>query len=1151
MSLPRTKQAQAKNHVTVRAAAGTGKTWLLTSRIITLLLQGVSPGSILAITFTRKAASEIYQRVKERLRWMMTADEDDLLSALAELETLPAPVTLRRARGLFEALLTADAELRTTTFHAFCQEILYRFPLEAEGPLGFDLLESPTALQHAAWRAFDRELMAAPTGALANAMETLFQSCGGTVGAHQVLEQFLAHRSDWWAYTEHEWDPVADAERRLAASLRPPAVNQVNAWRNDPALVADLRRYTELLSQSPNATHREHAHWLEVALDSRSSVDEAFELLSRALLTRNLRPRRLTPSQRMLLVLGRDRADKLIHLHAQLAERIQNSHQDRLRHRTFETNCAWYRCGQRLLDHYQRLKAEQRLLDFDDLEWRTYQLLNRSHHAEWIQYKLDQRIDHLLVDEFQDTNPTQWRLLLPLLREMAAGSPQRYRSVLLVGDEKQSIYRFRRADPQLFNAAQAWLEQHMQAQTRTQDRSYRSSPAIVQFVNLLFGETASTEEFELPDYRAHDTYHQNRWGRVELLPLIPRGSSLDVHGSRTAWRNPLQQPRRLDEDQRYRAEGELIAARIKTLIGKSIDDNGVRPLGFDDIMILLRDRTHAASYEAALRHASIPYIGIGRGTLTQSLEIQDLIHLLRSLVASHDNVALASALCSPVFDCKEDDLMRLAQSERGQTWRERLAAVAEASPEDSPLVRAARLVERWAGFVDRMPVHDLLDRMYKEGNVLARYAHAVPPHLKNRVQANLRSLLELALDLDSGRYPSLSRFLEHLPMLADENPQVRADTLIDPTGLVRIMTIHAAKGLESPIVFLADAMRDYRSRGRGMRTMVDWPVESARPRHFQLIGKKAHQDSASTRLLVSQNKALRDEESSLLYVALTRAKHALFISGCESLRGRHTSWYEFIDTRIRQVAARKKTPIPGLKLHGRTFGSGIVLEHGTPPATIKSRTVARHEQIAIDPRLTQPLSESEADGFLYPSFASADADCDGDTGAVGLAGSAKTRGTLIHRMLELLTRGHERTEIRTRIVNELHEVASRELIQACWQEACAVVDDPELRPLFDPSHYYEARNEVPILYRDHDIDVYGVIDRLIVRNHEIVVVDYKTHAHATPTNVVELGQRFNEQMRLYTNGVRKQWPTLPVRPVLLFTVPRAVVELTEGVSREP
>jgi ATP-dependent helicase/nuclease subunit A len=1137
-------------NVTVRAAAGTGKTWLLTSRLMVLLMQGIAPASILAITFTRKAAAEIQQRVNERVLAMVTADDRQLAGQLEALGVANNLRNARRARTLFEKLVCAEYELRATTFHAFCQDILRRFPLEAAVPPGFELLESTVELEKNAWRALQQEATANPAGALAQDLELLLRECRGVSNTHHALSEFLKHRNDWWAYTEGASDPAAQAEMRLRKALSPQSAMSAPSL-DATSLRARLRRYSDLLAQA-SAFSQAALTPLQQACDQGRDSDTLYGLASPIVLTQRGSQRRLPVKRRLLSTLGEHGSDELLSLHRQFIDHLQVWREQQLRHETLQTTSAWHRCGQKLLEHYQHLKAQQNLIDFTDLEWKTYRLLNRSQHAEWVQYKLDQRIDHLLIDEFQDTNPTQWRLLLPLLTEMSSGNDARTRSVFIVGDEKQSIYGFRRADPGLFNAAQSWLTTHMQATSVTQDKSRRSSGAIIDFINLVYSgayhhaDSAedNSEDFSLQNFRPHETYYHNRWGRVELLPLIrhDRGTNRETV---LPLRDPLQQPRQVDEDQRYRAEGDLVASHIADLIGQPIDDGEVRPIEYRDILILLRDRTHAAAYEAALRHAGIPYIGAGRGAFMQCLEIQDLFNLLRALLAHYDNLALASTLRSPIFACENTDLVLLATG-AGDSWHSRLAGITAELPDQHRLVRAHRLLSRWRSLADKIPTHDLLDRIYTEGNVSARYNSAAPTHLKNRVTANLRKLLELALEADGGRYPSLSRFVALAPMLADEERHSLIATTAPDQGQVQLMTIHAAKGLEKPIVFLVDAMRDYRRRTGGIKALVTWPVEAARPQHFTLLRQRGRLDSMSAALVQLQDNAVRREEANLLYVALTRAKHAFFVSACEPRRGSGRGWYGFLEKRIRVAATRHPNPMPGLKIDEHADGGGVILEHGTRPSLPPIKVSAvKAAQTPIDPRLKQPLESVRASGVVYPSRLLAGDDLESELLADRPPGDdAKTRGIVIHRMLQQLTSGSDRVSAEVSVMNEFASLLPPRVLTAYWQESCDLVDDPALRALFDTAHYDEAHNELAILYRQGNQHVYGVIDRLLRRHDEIVLIDYKTHAYATTDNCQQLAENFADQLRLYAAGVRKLWQGLRVKTLLVFTAARVAVDMT-------
>ncbi len=1145
-----------QNNVVVHAAAGTGKTWLLTSRIIRLLLEGSEPGAILAITFTRKAAGEIHERVTERLFALAASDEETLVKQLAEIGADTNQASRDLARGLYEKHLAAIHALRTTTFHAFCQEILRRFPLEANVPSGFELIETTAELEQAAWLALDRKAFRDKEGTLSTALDTLLKECAGVAGTRTALDDFLAHRSDWWAYTENEQDPAGFAATQIRQLLKTtestdPRITVVQ----DPEVCRRIARYAELLGGHLTETNQEHVVNLARALSDKTPSQQTFDRIRAVLLTDKDEPRQMKRSRTLEKKLGANHVDALISLHQEIASRLMTAIAEFKRQRTYRISQAWYVCGIALLEEYQRLKMERGLLDFADLEWKTYRLLNRSRHAEWVQYKLDQRVDHLLVDEFQDTNPTQWRLLLPLLQEMVAGDPERRRSVFLVGDEKQSVYRFRRADPRLFHTARHWLQQHAQTQTLTQHLSWRSSPAIIRFVNLVFHRPTDSHsetdgDYSLQGFQKHDTYHQQLWGRVEVLPLIQRQEPTRKNTDQ-AWRNPLEQPRQTDEDTRYRQESDLIAGKILQLLGTPVaDKDGVRHMTGDDIMILMRDRTHSRFYEEALRRAGIPYIGSGRGAFMQSLEVRDLIHLLRNLIEPYNDLALASVLRSPVFAASENDLLCLAQHPPG-SWRERLAQLASGLVPGNSLSRAQQLLPRWSAYVDRLPVHDLLDRIYCEGNVVARYLAAAVPHQRPRVEANLNRFLELALEIDSGRYPSLSHFLVYLERHLENDDKSPTEPTWNRQPRVRMMTIHAAKGLEAPVVFLVDAARGSRNRDRGLRSLIDWPVNDPRPRYFYLAGTRKNIDDVSRSLQDEQRWSVLREEANLLYVALTRAKQMLYISGCEPGLGDH-GWYGFIEKRLRQAVDSGEAAHAGLKLNsdsvdqGKTiFNTRARLEYGEPPTSLPRVPQTSDAGFVIDPLLTQPLPAMPETGILNPSHLAQAEDDHPDEAANFTEARTRVqrRGKVIHRILERLTNGETRTTVEKIIWREFGGWLDEKDFNEWWHESCAVIDRTDFREFFDPACYQEARNEIPILYRDGERDGYGIIDRLILREDEVVVIDYKTHAHATQTNIMQLAQDFREQMRQYGEGVRRLWSGKKVRLLLLFTACGGVVEL--------
>jgi len=1144
-----------RRNAVVHAAAGTGKTWLLVSRIVRLLLDDVKPSSILAITFTRKAAGEMRLRVDERLLELCDASDAKLREALDAIGVDPNRETASRARRLYEQLLVAPHELRATTFHAFCQELLSRFAFEAGVPPSFEVIDQAAEIEAAAWRALDRDLCGRDDALIA-AMDRLLQDLGGLENTRKALHEFLSHRNDWWAYTENEADPVAYAAQRLQDTLRiDPTVDVLDTFAHDTEVHALARGVIAGIAPDTPPSLAPLRAGLEQALTTVEGAD-FYRLMHEALYTKENNPRAFRIPNDFAKKLGPDAAETLTRRRETLLDCFEQTTDRRKRHATWRRTRDWCIVGARLLYHFQEEKRTAGALDFTDLEWFAYRMLNQSQHAEWVQYKLDRRIDHLLVDEFQDTNPTQWRLLLPLLQEMAAGSGERDRSVFLVGDEKQSIYRFRRADPKLFTLARDWLAEHTRAQVYDQHISWRSSPAVVRFVNLVFDKAAvdaptANGEHRLKDFRTHETYRQELWGHAELLPLILRDPKETISPD---FRDPLAEPRVIAEDKRREREGDMVAAEIRSLIGRPIfRKREVRALGYGDIMILLRYRTYASAYEAALRRAGIPYVGAGRGTFLECLEVRDILALLRLLISPWDNVALATVLRSPIFAATDHDLLVLANLDSDATWYQRLIGRNPEQDSLTPLARAARLLASWRELADRVPVHDLLDRVYFEANVPERYAAAAPTHLRQRVAANLTRLLDLALDADGGRFPSLARFLARLDVLTGEDSE-SLDAGAEETGeQVRIMTIHAAKGLESPVVFLVDAARDTSVVERGADALVEWPIDQDRPNNFILLARKSDADSCTSEVVQRRAAAGFQEESNLLYVALTRAQQLLFVSGCETGRRKGDApgpagdisrgWYGHIERRLDVARASGDAAKSEARLKtitdpasGEPINVCGVVTHGLPPP-LPGASPSVRAGVSVDPALTQPFaiprappereSLEDADENVLPSGVD-----------LAVLSAAKQRGIVIHRMLERLTAGGaDRARAKRRAWREFAADVDNDRLTEYWNEACAVVDAPDLRRFFDPTQFKEARNEVAVLYRADGRDVTGVIDRLVIRDEGLLLIDYKTH-RVDASEIPTLVERYTPQLRLYSDGLRWLWPGKPIEAVLVFTVHR-------------
>ncbi len=1110
---------QLSGHTTVQASAGSGKTYLLISRIVRLLLTGAEAGNILAITFTRKAANEMQTRLLERLYELATCDEADLNTILNELKLEITPETIKLSRSLYEKILRSEAPVKTSTFHAFCQELLRRFPMEADIAPGFDLLDKTTLLYDEAWDALMAEASKDKESELACALHSLFKELG-LYNSKKALINFIEHRSDWWAYTKNQSSPVTFAKEILQKQLNVDvSAEPVKDLLNDENTINVLNEFHVLLCKHDTKTNLKISALIYKVIDESIQPSLRFELFKQCFLTQSgtpLRTRKESATQEKKM--GAEGQQRFLELHQILSEKLVAASLKLATLRTYEISSAWYIAGQYFLQHFQKLKKAQRLLDFTDLEWQTYLLLNESNNALWVQYKLDQRIEHLLIDEFQDTNPTQWNLILPLLQEMAASEDERKRSVFIVGDAKQSIYRFRRAEPRLFISAEKWLKNNLNASTCPLSDSWRSSPAIINFINRVF----TREKFTtlLPSFSEHSTHKKELPGKVTLLPLSLKETAEDDEQENISLRNPLDEKRKEIISLQYYNEGLTIAKEIRYLVNNNIaieSKEGQQAINYNDIIILLRSRTHVEDYEQALRETGIPYIGANRGALLESLEVNDMLDLLQWLILPFDNLSLAGILRSPIFSVTNEDLIAIKQAAKG-TWLNRLQSYVLENPQHTSLVRALNLLTQWQDDASNLPAHDLLDKIYSEANVLARYVAAFPPHLSQRVSANLNRFLELALEMDSGRYPSLSRFsswLNELRQLENEAPdEPVAPASAESEQRVQILSIHAAKGLEAPVIFLADCANSQPGKN-AYTTLIDWPAENERPEYFLLTTAKDKLDEFSENCLIQQEAFEQFENANLLYVALTRAKQMLYLSGSEP-RGKDYGWYGDICSAFEIECKDNIEPVT-LETEGE-------IEELTEITNIKTA----HNKTAIPKALTLPISIQYQETDISPSQQTSSSKIKSKS----LEGNT-LRGTIMHQMLNNLSRSNN-NQLSKFYSPEIVDISTDDL-ETWWKECQDIIKDKKFSHYFNPENYDHFYNEVPIQFKNNSQQVYGIIDRIIIKDKSITIIDYKTHPYVTSKNIKEIALSYKNQMQLYQKGVQLLWPEHNISSTILFT----------------
>ena len=1051
--------------VVVEACAGSGKTWLLASRVLRLLLAGVAPGEILAITFTRKAAREIEERVVGWLHLLATSSDANVVGFLAERGIAGDAATLRQARGLYERVLTASPALTVNTFHGWFLQLVASAPLSAN-LAGATLVESDSRLFDELWQSFAASLQKDAANTLAQSFVRMLGELG-LDSTRRLIRRALARRSEWLAFVDKRVNTINDAQSDAARHVTDCLRTQLGAGKPGQALAAffaaawaeNFQAYLSFLEKSDLATDQTAAANLRLAL-AGDGCESQFEGLRAVLLTKDNSLRVKKSTKALDKRFTPEGAARFLELHGQLGARLLDCVEAQCAERILAFNldaCAVFAA---FLEHVEAFKRARRQIDFVDAEWKVLQLLRDEQTAAFLQARLDARYRHVLLDEFQDTNPLQWQILLAWLD---AYSDAERPVIFLVGDPKQSIYRFRRAEPRLFAVAADYLEQHFAADRCHQDTTRRNAQPIVDVVNALF--------LDAPDFapfREQSSFADGLPGRVELLPLCAN-DDLDEAAEPEGLRDPLAEPAFVAEDSRLRQEAENLAAKIGEIVGRGgpawqIEALGAdgrtsaRPARYGDFMLLVRTRTHLSIYERALAAAGVPFAAGSRGGLLAALEVGDIVAVLEFLATPADDLKLAHALRSPLFAASDDDLMAIAAN-TGKTWWQRLQRLVEQGAASAHLQRAARLLDSWLPAADRLPAHDLLDRIFHEGEVIARYRRAVPAAASASVEANLQALLLLALDVDGGRYPSLSRFIDELCELrdADANDAPDAgeiDMADTDAGRVRILTIHGAKGLEAPIVWLLGANAAPRAAD-AWDVLVDWPPAAVAPQHYSFFGRKADRGAAREALFEQEAMAARREELNLLYVAITRARQVFIASGIEMARGSGETPYRLLEVALQKL--------------GGELAYGDALPNVEAPALVVALAeVARSALPAVGERRELP-GAAERFGILLHAL------LERRTASVAMASSANTADGWWRAL------GFDDVDYRRVLA-----IAERLLVA------------PALRRFFDAAQYHRAWNEVDLTGGDGKA---LRIDRLVEfgedRDNELWVLDYKSSGQQT------------------------------------------------------
>ncbi|MBK7547392.1 MAG: UvrD-helicase domain-containing protein [Rhodoferax sp.] len=918
--------------VAVEACAGAGKTWMLVSRIIRALLDGVDatdghlqvqPHEILAITFTKRAASEMRERLYQWLEAFAVADHDTLQKELdmrgvqVKKGLQPSPDMPERLSNLYQSVLATGRQVQIRTFHSWFAALLRSAPLavlqQMELPLNYELLEDDAPAKTLVWRRFYAALAAdAPR-------KTDFESVVFDYGRAQTLkalETALDKRVEF-ALADARGVVDGSVQHFTAQFTEFGGLETPEEWltANHPRLHA-LRDAAVVLGRASAPSFSAAGVALEQAL-TVGDMSAAFD----ALLTQKGTPRKFGEK-----IVGIEQ----VRMAQDLVLRVVAA---RHQHDAWLYQQRMARLTRVLIAEFAALKRERGWVDMNDVERAALVMLGDPVLSGWVQQRLDARIRHLLIDEFQDTNPLQWQALLSWLSSYAgSGGGAQAPSVFIVGDPKQSIYRFRRAEPQVFRAAQAFVREGLGGDLLSCDHTRRNARQVMATVNAAMA--VAREEDHYQGFREHTT-SSTEVGLVGKLPPISRTARAPGNTPRDAsvedavWRDSLTTPRETVEDTVRTLEARQAARWIAGQVAA-----GLPP---QEIMVLSRKRAGLLPLQNELRALGIP-AQIGEKTeLIACCEVLDVVALLDVLVSPQHDLSLARALKSPLFGLPDESLVELAllRREINASWFDLLQKTELLT---HSLKGLGVILIRWKAWLDQLPPHDALQAIYADGDVLARFAVAAPATQRDTVLANLQSLVGMSLQMGGGRFATPYAFVRAL-----KAGGVVAPAAVNPQA-VRLLTIHGAKGLEAQVVLLLDTDTPERN-AETMGVLVDWPGEAAFPAKFVFLASESQPPACAVATLEAERAERGREELNALYVALTRARHTLVLSSIEPYRDAQRSWWQRLSDLMPEV-----TNLPDAAQHVLAqplTGRVTFYIKELPPAPVKSAQIAIQTEAEI------------------------------------------------------------------------------------------------------------------------------------------------------------------------------------------------------------
>lgn len=1090
-SMQQNQASSPQNSVWVEASAGTGKTKVLSDRVLRLLLNGVNPSHILCLTYTKAAASEMNNRIINRLSDWSVIEEPKLceqLSQLLSLDIKDLPENqITQARRLFAILLDTPGGIKIQTIHSFCQEILKRFPLEAGVSPYFEVMddrETKEILSQIRQDILSGNKPAPILHALqyltANTSEYTFPDILASITSNcNLLENYFAATGGLTA-------ALAKVNQSLGLSAEETAETNINLfWQN-----LDCNQLNYIIQALQKGS--------DTSLSSAQRVAQAFEERNFDLLVQTMLTAKQEPNKRFLVKKSIAAYPNASLYYEQICQSIITTLNRLGNINLRDSTTAVLTLSSELLRRYQNFKIARSKMDYNDLIVKTAHLLSQSSGAEWVLYKLDGGIDHILIDEAQDTSPEQWQIIQALTREFFAGkgSKSSHPTIFVVGDGKQSIYSFQGADIEEFTSMHDYFAQTApDFKTVNMDVSFRSTAAILDMVNAVFASPIAARGVSLSQGVHHEPSRIGEGGHVEIWPLTYAESD---NTSDDVWFPPVERVI-------AQSASALLAQKIASTILRKVQSGELKadgtPMRFRDFLILVQQRNSLVDeIVRACKNIGVAIAGVDKIKLLDQIAIMDMLSAAKFAMLPTDDLNLACLLKSPIIGLTDDDLFKLCYDRKVCLWQQIC---------QNP---------------DYQKVADILSNLRQLGLNSRPYeffAHIlVGMDGRNKFVARLGSECEDAIDefvnltlaFEQDHIPSLQIFIE---WMQSDDMEVKRNLEQSDLDAVRLMTVHGSKGLQAPIVILPDTVRFKSVKQEG-------GLLHNKQHLFYPLNKSYYNDECAD--IQARNQQLAQEEyNRLLYVALTRAGEQLYICGYSNSREPNAqSWYNLCRDTLAQIAPKSSDGNPITYHLNSLVATAPKKQDKTATPTVELPKWL-HQPAKVEAPLTKPLTPSHQDEQKVAAISP----------LLKVDNShLYRRGNIIHKLLQFVP--NEPMEKRASAIQTYLKFQAADIPEVEQQkisaEVLSLINSEQFAPLFGPN----SSAEVAIMGKVGTQIISGQIDRLVIAGDRVMIVDYKTNRPAAQS-LAEVPLSYRKQMQAYRELISQIYPQKKVETYILWT----------------